>query len=307
MLELGADPLVRNLRHDTPLHNAKVVRSQECLSLFALWLSQKRPEAPPLRVDPAAFRPGSVNFQLASAVDSENVAAVFSALTRGANANLNIQGYSILSLAARYACAATLRMLLQWGANANVIGEHLISPLYIAVANGRQENVSLLLKYNASVTSADPHGRNPAHIAALRGHVVILEMLVKHNPAIIESRCANGRTPLHYAALGDQPLCVSSALAGARLDIMDLDGRSPLHLAVSYAPLAVVEAFLALPAMTLQVLTRSCADVTGDTAFHFASRWKHGDVVTVLTDSLKSNGGAGNPLNKAGALPEAVW
>lgn len=271
-----------------------------------MWLSQRHPEVPPLRVDRASLHPGSINFQLANAVDSENVAAAFSALTRGANPNLNIQGYDVLSLAARYSCPAMVRLLLQWGASPNFVGEHLISPLYIAVANGRQENVALLLKHSASVTSADPHGRNPAHIAALRGYVTILELLMKHNAAIIESRCANGRTPLHYAALGDQPLCVS-ALAGARLDIMDGDGRSPLHLACSYGSVAVVEAFLDLPAMTLQVLTRSCADVTGDTAFHFANRWKRADVVALLATSMKSMQDSGQPLNKAGALPEGVW
>jgi ankyrin repeat protein len=125
---------------------------------------------------------------------------------------------------------------------------------------------------------------------------------VEANPAIVETRCAAGRTPLHYAALGTEPMCVS-VLAHSRLDAFDLEGKTPIFLAVESGPLSVVEQFLTLHGVSKQLLNQLSANTMGDTPLHMASRRKRKDVMSMLTTS----GALADTINKAGALPSDVW
>lgn len=51
----------------------------------------------------------------------------------------------------------------------------------------------------ANMTATDNKGRQPAHRSATRNHKPILQLLFKCG-VDLDSQCAAGKTPLHYAA-----------------------------------------------------------------------------------------------------------
>lgn len=88
---------------------------------------------------------------------------------------------------------------------------------------------------------ADPFGgskSSPIVLAANGGHQSVVELLLnavgEQLPSLLASTDARGRTALHAAAARSRLRLVQRLLrAGARVDALDKDGNSPLHLAIA--------------------------------------------------------------------------
>ena len=71
-------------------------------------------------------------------------------------------------------------------------------------------------------SAAEIAGYTGLHAAAQRGDATAIERLAKATPAALESRDAQGRTPLHVASFARQKAAVQALLtAGAKTDPMD--------------------------------------------------------------------------------------
>ncbi|MFF9111174.1 ankyrin repeat domain-containing protein [Streptomyces sp. NPDC014805] len=108
------------------------------------------------------------------------------------------------------------------------------TPLLVAARDGHAEIVRLLLDAGADINAVEPcFGAVPLHKAVYNGHAGITRDLVAHDGIDLDFLGAtNGYTPLHDALWHGYADCVTALLdAGARLDLVGHDGKTPLDLA----------------------------------------------------------------------------
>lgn len=120
-----------------------------------------------------------------------------------------------------------------------------VSELHRAAADGRLQDVERLLQEGADVTMVDADLRTPLHAACQQGRVDVSALLLREG-APVDVRDAQGNTPLWRATFGNdaQPELVRMLLeAGADPDSANNAGRSPRHMASTFAKPGVVELF----------------------------------------------------------------
>ncbi|HZF90736.1 ankyrin repeat domain-containing protein [Streptomyces sp.] len=108
------------------------------------------------------------------------------------------------------------------------------TPLLVAARDGHGEIVRLLLDAGADINAVEPcFGAVPLHKAVYNGHADITADLVARDGIDLDFQGAtNGYTPLHDALWHGYADCVTVLLdAGARLDLVGHDGKTPLDLA----------------------------------------------------------------------------
>lgn len=136
-----------------------------------------------LDADPAAVESfsgdGWTPLHLAAAFGGPE--AVRSLLERGANvraASRNPQQNQPLHAAlALSGDLATIRLLLDAGADVNAQQAGGFAPLHSAASAGRREAAELLVARGANPAQTDHHGNAPSHYARLRGHGELAEWL----------------------------------------------------------------------------------------------------------------------------------
>ncbi|APU13580.1 MULTISPECIES: ankyrin repeat domain-containing protein [Actinoalloteichus] len=108
------------------------------------------------------------------------------------------------------------------------------TPLLVAARDGHTEIVRLLLAAGADVNAVEPtFGAVPVHKAVYNGHAEITRILVETPGVDIDFQgSTNGYTPLHDALWHGFEDCARIVLdAGARLDLLGHDGKTPYELA----------------------------------------------------------------------------
>lgn len=123
-----------------------------------------------------------------------------------------------------------VRVLLQNGAQVNVVNFQGQTPLHLACGSGPLESVELLVAFGASLRAVDKNGRSVLHYAARNGDDVIdfvSDLAVNRGIVSINARNEEGETPLHLVT------CCSSMVAllqrGGDLNIPSFRGDYPLH------------------------------------------------------------------------------
>lgn len=109
------------------------------------------------------------------------------------------------------------------------------------------------------------------HIAAQRGHEQILRLLLQSGNMDINQQDSDGRTPLLHAVMQNHEPVVRLLLTqGARIGILDCDGRSGIHWAVLRRNLSILQLLLKHRDEHEPMLAIDLYDNTGWTALHMA-------------------------------------
>ncbi len=132
-------------------------------------------------------------------------------------------------------------LLLKAGADPKAATESLReTPLHLAVQRGKADMARMLAEAGADLETRDKDGRTALLDAAARGHDEVVEVLLAHGARA-------DLDPAFAAATwkGDADLPRRLFEKGAKIDAVDLDGRSALAGAASHEGSAMTEWFLA--------------------------------------------------------------
>ena len=166
------------------------------------------------------------------------------ARTYGVDVNKTRQdGHAPLHMAAEIGDAKIVHMLIQSGANVNVV--NTATPLALAAKVGHAEVVQTLLQAGADINLVSPVNKSsPLHLACFQGHTEIVKMLVEAG-ANLEAREINQVTPLHLAVINVKEEVVDILLrAGANPNAETNRGSTTMHLAVESQNVQVLQVLL---------------------------------------------------------------
>jgi cytohesin len=189
-------------------------------------------------------------------------------------------GWPLLHRAAQQGRVASLRVLLEGGADLRGGGLHHRTALYEAAKYGHVAAVALLLDRGADPNVREgSSGFTPLHIAAERRHLEVLRVLIARG-AEVNALNQLAQTPLWQASWkpeqGDDAVARVLLSAGAATEVHHGGGVTPLMMAARYHHRPFVQALLDAGA------NPNATDDEGFTAMDWASAGGHGDVVAQL-------------------------
>src|SRR5712672_784275 len=177
-----------------------------------------RPEAVPLYyatlcgfrdvVEPLlATHPGDINARggfhttpLHAALAKGNLEIAGLLIEHGADLDvLDIEGSSVLNVASSSGYLENVEFLLERGADANKEDRDGTAPLNTASRMGELDIARVLLSRGAAVDSCDSIGWTPLHAASRYGHLNVVRLLIQSGGAV-DPRINDGWTPLYAAS-----------------------------------------------------------------------------------------------------------
>lgn len=110
------------------------------------------------------------------------------------------------------------------------------SGLHACASLGERDLAKKLLRSGMSVTSTTKEQQMPLHWAVQFGHIAIAQLFLDQNPPI-DAQDSQGNTALHIAVRGrqgDEDMVRLLVQAGARMDIRNTKGFTPLRWCLKY-------------------------------------------------------------------------
>nr|WP_253308677.1 ankyrin repeat domain-containing protein [Rickettsia endosymbiont of Ceutorhynchus assimilis] len=192
--------------------------------------------------------------------------------------DLNPNNWTALHFAARSGHDNIVKLLLDHGANVNVITpDDGWTALHFAARNGYDGIVEVLLKHNADIINIQTSfGSTALHLAAKNKHIAVIQVLLKKE-ADINIADNDGYTPAHYLKYLEY-----LKLEGLNIDHLnlntDINNVNNICLAAQNGDISAVNYLLT---KNTDVNT---PDHTKQTALHYAARNGHDDIVKLLLD-----------------------
>jgi ankyrin repeat protein/L-ascorbate metabolism protein UlaG (beta-lactamase superfamily) len=138
------------------------------------------------------------------------------------------------------------RILLAHGADPNAADESGYTPLLAAAQGAGADYVNLLTASGADVNAQNQQGETPLRLAACAGDPDVIEALLSAGADMELADSSFGWRPLHSAAaLGYPDVAEGLLKRGARPEAKDMDGKTPLDLAVGHGNEGVADVLLA--------------------------------------------------------------
>lgn len=142
----------------------------------------------------------------------------------------------IRALPHAFACAdlaKALGWLARLGWDLEAVSQVGLTPLHVAVSQGRLGAARALISSGADVHASDESGHTAVIMAAAFGHLQVLTLLLECSGDPSAANCKGG-TPLHFAAAKGHLAAVKCLLgAGAYVDSTDAAGATPLVIAIN--------------------------------------------------------------------------
>ena len=142
---------------------------------------------------------------------------------------------SALHLATATADVSAVKLLVECGADVDVLNKCGQTPLHSAAGGGKDcpKLCETLLKLGAKIGITDEDGNQPLHLACKQGYTKTGKLFLSFG-ADCNAVNKHGQTPLATATDNKQDcseLCVVLLKNGAKIDVVDKDGNEPLHTA----------------------------------------------------------------------------
>lgn len=200
---------------------------------------------------------------------------------------------SLVHRAARRQPLATLRFLLENGADPDLVDKLAGTPLHAAVGAKRPGAVTLLLSHGAKTERRDGQVQTPLHAAAASGSLACAEILLEHG-ANVHAITRNRGGVLHVATEHNQPAILPLLLAReAVVNRPDVEGRTALHVAAGLGYIACARALVEAGAPL------EAPDHKGNTPLHDAASAG----MRFMTDWLLEQGAVLDAENGEGSTP----
>ena len=147
-----------------------------------------------------------------------------------------------------------IALLIEAGVDVNIRGRDGSTALFNAVYHENKDLIEMLLDRDADITSEAKLGDylrfTPLHLAAAKNSHAIIRMFKCKGIDNIDVRTEDQFTALHYAAIKNSLLAMELLVSlGARIDVQNLDGETPLRLAAQNGHLEAVRYLLGVGLM----------------------------------------------------------
>lgn len=174
-----------------------------------------------------------------SALIADDPKALIACLDAGENPNSidETERWSALRWAVRNPEGKCARVLIEHGADVNLVDEDGTVALSTAASFGYLDSVRLLLENGAEVSKKGVNGFTPLGMAVGLDQVEAARILIKHGASPLEDSY-KGETPLHMAASDSfeneemLTLLIDAVPQGAMIDKQDSLGHTPLLKAI---------------------------------------------------------------------------
>ena len=192
------------------------------------------------------------------------------------------QLYGDVFEAARCGDTATIQSYVISGGPVDLTDEDGRTLLHCAAGEGQMKVVELLIKRGCCIDQVDKNGCTPLDYATACGHVQTVQLLKQQSEEqyVINSvYCSIGRIILHVAAgSGDIHLIELLVEKGLDVNILDNEGRTPLHAAATSGHLESVLTLLRLGGReSMTKIAGTCG-----TPLHQAVGKGHKEIVSLL-------------------------
>uniref|UniRef100_A0A7M4F923 RING-type E3 ubiquitin transferase n=1 Tax=Crocodylus porosus TaxID=8502 RepID=A0A7M4F923_CROPO len=214
---------------------------------------------------------GDLNEELVKAAANGDVAKVEDLLKRpDVDVNGQCAGHTAMQAASQNGHVDILKLLLKQNVDVEAEDSEGDTPLHDAISKKRDDILAVLLEAGADVTITNNNGFNALHHAALRGNPSAMRVLLSKlpRPWIVDEKKDDGYTALHLAALNNH-VEVAELLVhqgNANLDIQNVNQQTALHLAVERQHTQIVRLLVRAGAKL------DIQDKDGDTPLHEALR-----------------------------------
>ncbi|XP_063913940.1 uncharacterized protein LOC135130477 isoform X2 [Zophobas morio] len=202
-------------------------------------------------------------------------------------------GYTALHAASKSDNPDITKCLLDHGASTKIKSKKLVTPLHVALINGKKEVALELIKADPSVVNEYTSELTPVSLATVANFPDVIETLAKYGADVNAAK--SKLIPLQFAASRQFDSCVVELIkAGASVNRPDESGATPLFSATDHLT-------------TVKILLDNGADInaaskSGETIVHSAA---HGGKVEVMKE-LVERGADLNCRNNANWTPLCI-
>jgi len=221
-----------------------------------------------------------VEEELRDLAQSGHTQELLELLEDGAPFVVDMDGQTVLHIAATSGHFKTVEALLDRGCDANVQDFTGHTALQRASAGGHLEIVKLLINQGASLDHQDEmHGNTALHEASWKGFSLTLSVLC-NSKANVYMKNRGGFTPLHLCCQnGHNQSCRVLLLHGCRPDVKNNYGDTPFHTAARYGHAGVIRILVSAKCKVSE------QNKNGDTSLHIAAAMGRKKLTKILVES----------------------
>lgn len=202
------------------------------------------------------------------------------------NLRSGVQGYSALLYASSSGLVDIVELLLEKGADINLLSFRNETALHVASSHGHFEVVKFLIEHDDNLLNKiDTDGNTALHLAVQNGRFKIAEFLLSISGIEVNTVNKKHESPLMLAVSENRMRIVTLLCQNPNVDINLMNNEySPLHMAVIKNALPVVKEMIVLGNNRLEINPK---DRYGQTPLLRALKLKFMDIALFLLDQQK--------------------